>query len=179
MPSKYTKVFVSVSFLWHQCSFQYCFYDINKYNKIYDCEILSTCTKCWCYLNSWFTHVHVVVLTQLQNYNNKPFRPLTFLVVLEQVSMIEKFFLIYVDEIEESRFCFNFLCFVLVFCCFVMFLFYFCTAEGTDKYETGTNVTRTTKKTPLTTFMKGEEWRLFLSFLLKSDKFSDFFDIAG
>jgi ribosomal protein L24 len=27
----------------------------------------------------------------------------------------------------------------------------------TDKYETGTNVTRTTKKTPLTTFMKGEE----------------------
>jgi hypothetical protein len=49
----------------------------------------------------------------------------------------------------------------------------------TDKYETGTNVTRTTKKTPLTTFMKGEEWRLFLSFLLKSDKFSDFFDIAG
>jgi hypothetical protein len=51
--------------------------------------------------------------------------------------------------------------------------------EGADKYETGTNVTRTTKKTPLTTFMKGEEWRLFLSFLLKSDKFSDFFDIAG
>jgi hypothetical protein len=49
----------------------------------------------------------------------------------------------------------------------------------TDKYETGTNVTRTTKKTPLTTFMKGEEWRLFLSFLFKSDKFSDFFDIAG
>ena len=130
MPSKYTKVFVSVSFLWHQCSFQYCFYDINKYNKIYDCEILSTCTKCWCYLNSWFTHVHVVVLTQLQNYNNKPFRPLTFLVVLEQVSMIEKLFLIYVDEIGESRFCFNlmayFLCFVFVFCCFVMFLFYFC-----------------------------------------------------
>jgi hypothetical protein len=39
-------------------------------------------------------------------------------------------------------------------------------------YETGTNVTRTTKKTPLTTFMKGEEWRLFLSFLFKSDKFS-------
>jgi hypothetical protein len=32
-----------------------------------------------------------------------------------------------------------------------------CTAEGEDKYETGTNVTRTTKKTPLTTFMKGEE----------------------
>ena len=32
-----------------------------------------------------------------------------------------------------------------------------CTAEGADKYETGTNVTRTTKKTPLTTFMKGEE----------------------
>jgi hypothetical protein len=31
----------------------------------------------------------------------------------------------------------------------------------------------------LTTFMKGEEWRLFLSFLFKSDKFSDFFDIAG
>jgi hypothetical protein len=27
--------------------------------------------------------------------------------------------------------------------------------------------------------MKGEEWRLILSFLLKSDKFSDFFDIAG
>ena len=54
-----------------------------------------------------------------------------------------------------------------------------CTAEGADKYETGTNVTRTTKKTPLTTFMKGEEWRLFLSFLFKSDKFSDFFDIAG
>jgi hypothetical protein len=51
--------------------------------------------------------------------------------------------------------------------------------EGADKYETGTNVTRTTKKTPLTTFMKGEELRLFLSFLLKSDKFSDFFDIAG
>jgi hypothetical protein len=46
-------------------------------------------------------------------------------------------------------------------------------------YETGTNVTRTTKKTPLTTFMKGEEWHLFLSFLFKSDKFSDFFDIAG
>jgi hypothetical protein len=43
-----------------------------------------------------------------------------------------------------------------------------CTAEGEDKYETGTNVTRTTKKTPLTTFMKGEEWRLFLSFLFKS-----------
>jgi hypothetical protein len=42
-----------------------------------------------------------------------------------------------------------------------------------DKYETGTNVTRTTKKTPLTTFMKGEEWRLFLSFLLKSDKFTN------
>jgi hypothetical protein len=39
------------------------------------------------------------------------------------------------------------------------------------KYETGTNVTRTTKKTPLTTFMKGEEWRLFLSFLFKPDKF--------
>ena len=52
-------------------------------------------------------------------------------------------------------------------------------SEGADKYETGTNVTRTTKKTPLTTFMKGEEWRLFLSFLFKSDKFSDFFDIAG
>jgi hypothetical protein len=34
-------------------------------------------------------------------------------------------------------------------------------AEGADKYETGTNATRTTKKTPLTTFMKGEEWRLF------------------
>jgi hypothetical protein len=33
---------------------------------------------------------------------------------------------------------------------------------------------RTTKKTPLTTFMKGDEWRLFLSFLFKSDKFSDF-----
>ena len=32
-----------------------------------------------------------------------------------------------------------------------------CTAEGADKYETGTNVTRTTKKTPLTTCMKGEE----------------------
>jgi hypothetical protein len=32
-----------------------------------------------------------------------------------------------------------------------------CTAEGADKYETGTNVTRTTKETPLTTFMKGEE----------------------
>ena len=32
-----------------------------------------------------------------------------------------------------------------------------CTAEGADKYETGTNVTQTTKKTPLTTFMKGEE----------------------
>ena len=32
-----------------------------------------------------------------------------------------------------------------------------CTAEGADKYETGTNVTRTAKKTPLTTFMKGEE----------------------
>jgi lipopolysaccharide assembly outer membrane protein LptD (OstA) len=31
--------------------------------------------------------------------------------------------------------------------------------EGADKYETGTNVTRTSKKTPLTTFMKGEEWR--------------------
>jgi hypothetical protein len=29
------------------------------------------------------------------------------------------------------------------------------------------------------TFMKGEEWRLFLSILLKSDKFSDFFDIVG
>jgi hypothetical protein len=43
--------------------------------------------------------------------------------------------------------------------------------EGADKYETGINVTRTTKKTPLTTFMKGEEWRLFLSFLFKSDKF--------
>jgi hypothetical protein len=27
--------------------------------------------------------------------------------------------------------------------------------------------------------MKGEEWRLFLSFLFKSDKFSDYFDIAG
>jgi hypothetical protein len=27
--------------------------------------------------------------------------------------------------------------------------------------------------------MKGEEWRLFLSFLFKSDKFSDLFDIAG
>jgi hypothetical protein len=40
--------------------------------------------------------------------------------------------------------------------------------------ETGTNVTRTTKKTPMTTFMKGEEWRLFLSFLFKSDNFSDF-----
>ena len=113
-----TSMFLSVLFLWHQ---------FLKYNKIYDCEILSTCTKCWCYLNSWFTHV--VVLTQLQNHNNKPFRPLTFLVVLEQVSMIEKLFLIYVDEIEESRFCFNlmayFLCFVFVFCCFVMFLFYF------------------------------------------------------
>jgi hypothetical protein len=46
--------------------------------------------------------------------------------------------------------------------------------EGADKYETGTNVTQTTKKTPLTTFMKGEEWRLFLSFLFKSDKFSDY-----
>jgi hypothetical protein len=32
-----------------------------------------------------------------------------------------------------------------------------CIAEGADKYETGTNVTRTTKKTPLTTLMKGEE----------------------
>jgi hypothetical protein len=49
------------------------------------------------------------------------------------------------------------------------------TAEGAEKYETGTNVTRTTKKTPLTTVMKGEEWRLFLFFLFKSDKFSDFF----
>ena len=28
-----------------------------------------------------------------------------------------------------------------------------CTAEGADKYETGINVTRTTKKTPLTTFL--------------------------
>jgi hypothetical protein len=27
--------------------------------------------------------------------------------------------------------------------------------------------------------MKGEDWRLFLSFLFKFDKFSDFFDIAG
>jgi hypothetical protein len=27
--------------------------------------------------------------------------------------------------------------------------------------------------------MKGEEWRLFPSFLFKSDKFSDFFDVAG
>jgi hypothetical protein len=35
--------------------------------------------------------------------------------------------------------------------------FELCTAEGADKYETGTDVTRTTKKTPLTTFMKGEE----------------------
>jgi hypothetical protein len=52
-------------------------------------------------------------------------------------------------------------------------------SKKSDKYETGTNVTRNTKKTPLTAFMKGEEWRLFLSFLLKSDKFSDFFDIAG
>jgi hypothetical protein len=51
---------------------------------------------------------------------------------------------------------------------------YLCTAEGADKYETGTNVKRTTKKTHLTTFMKDEEWRLFLSFLFKSDKFSDF-----
>jgi hypothetical protein len=42
------------------------------------------------------------------------------------------------------------------------------------KNETGTNVSRTTKKTPLTTFMKGEEWRLFLSFLLKSDKSASF-----
>jgi hypothetical protein len=50
---------------------------------------------------------------------------------------------------------------------------------GADEYETGTNVTRTTKKPPLTTFMKGEEWRLFLSFLSKSDKFYDFVDIAG
>jgi hypothetical protein len=55
----------------------------------------------------------------------------------------------------------------------------YCTAEGADKYETGTNVTGTTKKTPLTTLMKDEKWRLFLSFLLKSDKFSDFFDIVG
>ena len=54
-----------------------------------------------------------------------------------------------------------------------------CTAEGADKYENGTNVTLTTKKTPLTTFMKGEEWRLFLSFLFISDKFSDIFYIAG
>jgi hypothetical protein len=51
--------------------------------------------------------------------------------------------------------------------------------DGADKYETGTNLTRTTKKTPLTTFMQGDEWRLFLSFLSKSDKFSDFFDFAG
>ena len=50
--------------------------------------------------------------------------------------------------------------------------------EGADKYETGTNLTRTTKKTPLTTFMQGDEWRLFLSFLSKSDKFSDLFDFA-
>jgi hypothetical protein len=49
------------------------------------------------------------------------------------------------------------------------------TAEGADKNEIGTNVTRTTKKTPWTTFMKGEEWRLFLSFLFKSDKFSIIF----
>jgi hypothetical protein len=48
-----------------------------------------------------------------------------------------------------------------------------------DNIKTGTNITRTTKKTPLTTFMKDEVWRLFLSFLFKSDKFSDFFDIAG
>jgi hypothetical protein len=47
--------------------------------------------------------------------------------------------------------------------------------EDADKYETGTNVTQTMKKTPLTTFMKGKEWRLFLSFLSKSA----FFDIAG
>jgi hypothetical protein len=40
-----------------------------------------------------------------------------------------------------------------------------CTAEGADKYETGTNVTRTTKKTSLTKFMKGEEWCLFLGYL--------------
>jgi hypothetical protein len=51
--------------------------------------------------------------------------------------------------------------------------------EGADKYETGTNVTWTTKKTPLTTFMKGEEWHLFLSFLFKSDKFSDYTDYAN
>jgi hypothetical protein len=42
---------------------------------------------------------------------------------------------------------------------------------GADKYETGTNVTRTTKKTPLTTFMKAEEWRLLLSFLFKLWKY--------
>jgi hypothetical protein len=66
--------------------------------------------------------------------------------------------------------------------CFVLFIIYiqYMYMVGkykiySDKYETGTNVTRTMKKTPLTTFMKGEEWRLFLFFLFKSD----FFDIAG
>ena len=49
------------------------------------------------------------------------------------------------------------------------------TAEGAEEYETGTNVARTTKMTAVTTVMKGEEWRLFLFFLFKSDKFSDFF----
>jgi hypothetical protein len=52
-------------------------------------------------------------------------------------------------------------------------------SEGEDKYETGTNVTRTTKKTPLTTSMKGEEWRLFLSFLFKSDKLNKNVDIVN
>jgi hypothetical protein len=31
------------------------------------------------------------------------------------------------------------------------------TSQGADKYETGTNAMRTTKKTPLTKFMKGEK----------------------
>jgi hypothetical protein len=35
-------------------------------------------------------------------------------------------------------------------------------SEGADTYETGTNVTRPTKKTPLTTFMKGDRVQVSL-----------------
>ena len=44
----------------------------------------------------------------------------------------------------------------------------------TRQYETGTNVTRTTKKTPLTTYMKGEEWRFFCPFCLNLTSFPTF-----
>ena len=49
---------------------------------------------------------------------------------------------------------------------------YLCTAEGADKYETGTNVTRITKKTPLTTFCFRKVWR-YIKYVIRRRRMTD------